>query len=401
MARLFTSQTPSIADASDGVYYTLGTDFVTDANGNVTELWWYFPSTLPSSTVTASLWSTDSNTSGTLLASKAFVSPTAGQWNKVVLDTPVVVTAGQRYTVAATTPDHYVASSNFFTGALVNGDLTGPANDTGTPLFNGRLHVGITTPTFPDDGGSPSCFFNDITFSPSGQTTNLTFAMSGSGTMAVGLKRIAPLAAAMSGSGTMTATLGRIGTLAVGMSGSGAMAATLTRIGMLGFAMSGSGRMTVELAGASLLPPNNELVARAWLSTVVGLESVPNGTELPEPGDTDAISWQTTGFLQVGPNVGGSPDRYVPMRQPIVQVQAWTVTQGSRRPPWNQALSLAERVVQGTYDGYRFVQMPIAGYQNVLVHGAWCSEPRRLPRDPGNYGRVQMDLSLAWTAVPS
>lgn len=154
----------------------------------------------------------------------------------------------------------------------------------------------------------------------------------------------------------------------------------------------------------SNLPPNTELVAVAWVRTITGVPAQYVATTVPELTDpNDNTSWAASGFIQVGPVVGGSPEMYVPMRKPVVQITCWAVAPTGRRPPWGQANYLAELVVAGCYDStaHRTISMVPSGYQQALVHDAYATEPRRVPGDQGNYGRYTFDLFLDWTVVPS
>jgi hypothetical protein len=151
---LLTTQTPDTPDANDSLAYTLGTLVVSDTDGLAIGCRWYFPATLPSGPVAAVLYSYDSETGGTELASGTFASPTAGGWNTAPFDTPADITAGPRYVWAIHTPDRYVAASGLFASDVVTGHLTGPADDTVTPVRNGRLDLtgSATGPAFPHLG---------------------------------------------------------------------------------------------------------------------------------------------------------------------------------------------------------------------------------------------------------
>jgi hypothetical protein len=153
------------------------------------------------------------------------------------------------------------------------------------------------------------------------------------------------------------------------------------------------------------LPPNSELVAVAWLAGVSGLGSSQVATKLP----VDTSVWADDGFVTVGGGdgtgggvIGGAPNRYMPLRNPVVSVHCWAVRPGSSRPPWGKAAALAELVVAGTYDETRMrraLTLP-DGYYLARVNEAYpLTEPRRIPGDPSAYAHFQLDLQLHWVAL--
>lgn len=149
--------------------------------------------------------------------------------------------------------------------------------------------------------------------------------------------------------------------------------------------------MTVLLA-------NNDLVAVAWIKAALGLTGGV-GTELP--GDTS--TWAASGFIQVGPVVGGASSAYNSQRAPVLSIECWAVTPNSRRPPWGAANTLAERVwaaCGAVPTSNRAVTLP-AGFPKVMVHGAVAlTDPRRIYGDDSAFAHYQFDVSLTWKAVP-
>lgn len=166
------------------------------------------------------------------------------------------------------------------------------------------------------------------------------------------------------------------------------------------------------MAGTLLLP-NSELVARAWLATIPGITGAMVGTLLPRISESVLPGWAATGFLTVAV-VGGSPHAYVPLAQPAVSVNCWAVaaTQAlpggpvtvSNKPPWGKANQLAELVRQAVDPLQRGlsakqVSMPVPGYGRAAVRSAlMLTEPRRLPSDVAAYARFQFELLLHWSA---
>lgn len=160
---IFTSQTPSSPDLTDGVPYCLGTVFVTDADGLVTHIRWFFPGTLPTSTPTVALYRRDSETTGTLLGSGTFTAPVAGAWNTAPLSVPVAITTGVQYVAVVRTVNRYVNTPNFFTVALTNGHLTAIQDTAGA--HNGKfddLHGANLGMIYPQQFFNAGCYFVDV-----------------------------------------------------------------------------------------------------------------------------------------------------------------------------------------------------------------------------------------------
>ncbi|MFI1166563.1 hypothetical protein ACH4UM_23905 [Streptomyces sp. NPDC020801] len=146
-----------------------------------------------------------------------------------------------------------------------------------------------------------------------------------------------------------------------------------------------------------LLRATPELVATAWLKTVVGDRVA---TTLPK----DNSSWAASGFCTLV-TAGGTPNLYVPLREPVIGVDCWAVNPQSQKPPWNKAAVLAEAIQAACYDHRaipRSVTLP-AGYPAAQVLSAYTTgEPRRIPDDPSSYARYSIPgLVLAWVEVPS
>ena len=142
--------------------------------------------------------------------------------------------------------------------------------------------------------------------------------------------------------------------------------------------------------------PSSDLVTVAYLS-MLGLPADGIDTDLP----ADPATWSTNGFAQVTA-VGGSPDIYVPVYQPAVQVDVWCTRVGSELPPWNQAGHLAGQLVAATYDTDNLNVSPTlpAGFRPVRVLSAFpLSEPRRVMGDPAGFARVTLDLALRWVIL--
>lgn len=171
MANLFTSQTPSITDASDGTPgITTATTMVFAVDGTVTGVRFYATSTVGGA-YTGALWEVTDNDAGTgtLLASKtAGVTPTGGTWNTITFDTPVSVTAGTPYRVGIFSgAGRYVATVGFFASGLTNGNISAPAhNGAAGPytVFQGTFVINAAL-TYPTSTSGSASYFADVEFS--------------------------------------------------------------------------------------------------------------------------------------------------------------------------------------------------------------------------------------------
>lgn len=146
---------------------TLGTRIKFNANRRITKVRWYFPNTLPSNTVPWTIWVYNpvDDTAGSVLGSGTFsATPNANQWNEVSVGTPINRATNDEIVVAVWSATRYVATLNFFGADVpsVNGDLTGPADFSGSPnRRNGRFRSGGSL-LYPSSGSNKSCYFVDI-----------------------------------------------------------------------------------------------------------------------------------------------------------------------------------------------------------------------------------------------
>ncbi|MFJ8995601.1 hypothetical protein ACIRQH_35000 [Streptomyces sp. NPDC102279] len=145
-----------------------------------------------------------------------------------------------------------------------------------------------------------------------------------------------------------------------------------------------------------------ELVATAWLKTVVG-DCV--ATTLPKPSSDGTLGWTDTGFVTLV-GVGGSPNMYVPLRDPVMGLSCWAANPGSQKPPWGKASNLAETIVAATLDHPNVPKTTLAlpgDYPNVQVKSAYTTgDPRRINDDASSYARYDIPgLVIAWTELPT
>lgn len=146
-----------------------------------------------------------------------------------------------------------------------------------------------------------------------------------------------------------------------------------------------------------LLRANHELVTIAWLKTIVGDRVA---TTLPK----DNATWAASGFVTTD-TVGGSPNLYVPLREPVMSVDCWAFNADSQKPPWNKASCLAQ-AIQAACWAHRSIPQAVTlptGYPAVQVRSAYCTgEPRRVVDDVSSYARYSIPgLALAWIEVPA
>lgn len=137
---------------------------------------------------------------------------------------------------------------------------------------------------------------------------------------------------------------------------------------------------------------STDIVAFGWLAGVTGLNSSMVGMTLPP----DAGSWIGTGFVTIL-NVGGSPARHIPMRNPMVTVNCWAINPTSMDQPWARAHALAELIDAGCRAGNAQRLVTVTGYNAARVFSAYLlSEPRRIHQDRAAHARVMVDLALHW-----
>jgi len=146
---------------------------------------------------------------------------------------------------------------------------------------------------------------------------------------------------------------------------------------------------------ATVLYPNNDLVAVAFLKAVLGWEGNV-GTELP--GDE---SWVASGFVQATVVCSTSNPNLV-AKAPVISVKCWARNAGnSRRPPRDKANNLAETIRASCFHAYQVpVTVTLPGnYPDAHVRSAYLlGEPIYLPNDPSSFACYQFNLQLKWTA---
>ncbi|MCA1409273.1 DUF4082 domain-containing protein, partial [Ensifer sp. BRP08] len=98
--------------------------------------------------------------------SATFTNTAASGWQTVALSTPVSISANTTYVASYHTTGFYVATDNFFTGAVTNGPLTAPssaaAGGNGVYAYGGSSTTGL----FPTDTFASANYWADVVFRP-------------------------------------------------------------------------------------------------------------------------------------------------------------------------------------------------------------------------------------------
>ncbi|MCK1312362.1 DUF4082 domain-containing protein, partial [Bradyrhizobium sp. 23] len=105
---LFTTQTPSITNATDGVGadYELGMRFTSDTSGVIQAIRYYKASN-ETGTHIGHIWSA----TGQELATVTFTNESASGWQQMTLATPLTITAGTTYVVSVNINSYYVSTT--------------------------------------------------------------------------------------------------------------------------------------------------------------------------------------------------------------------------------------------------------------------------------------------------
>ncbi len=171
---LFTTQTPSIINATDGTGsngdYELGMEFRSATAGTISSIRYYKASS-ETGTHIGRIWSS----TGQLLGSVTFTNETASGWQQQTLTTPIAIQANTTYIVSVNANSYYVSTANGIATTLTNGNLSAVA-DGSNGVFN-------TTPsTFPTQSWNNSNYFRDVVFTPGAPVNNTPGTINVSGT---------------------------------------------------------------------------------------------------------------------------------------------------------------------------------------------------------------------------
>lgn len=147
--------------------------------------------------------------------------------------------------------------------------------------------------------------------------------------------------------------------------------------------------------------PTSELVAVAWLKGLDALHGFV-ATEVPGRAEDGTYSWSQYGFVEVS-SVGGSPDLYLPVQEPVLSLDYWAVNPDSLRPPWGKANQLHQVVRAGTLDAEdtpRLLTTMPGAYNYAKVTAAWLlTDARRVKADEAGWAHYTADLQLRWKEI--
>ena len=160
---LFTTQTPGIASATDGIPYELGMKFQVARSGSITAVR-YWKASGDTGTHVGRMWSS----TGALLASVTFSGETASGWQQQTLTNPVGVHANTIYIVSVNIGSRYPFTDSGLASSIVNGDI-GSVADGSNGVYGSPL-------AFPTNAFRNSNYFRDVVFVPDapGAPTHLT-----------------------------------------------------------------------------------------------------------------------------------------------------------------------------------------------------------------------------------
>lgn len=189
---LYTTQTPSLTNVSEGVPVTLGTTLVFAKAGNVTGARFFAPTTVGTGQIEAVFYQVTAGDSpgpgtGTVLGTATFPALAAGAWNTVNFSSAIPVLANTAYRIAVRTSEgRYTATGGFFgSAAVVNGDITGiqsGTNPTGVGTLNNGTYVTNNT-------GYPNLTFNSTSY-----FIDVVYAAQSSGPVTISLTPVAATA---------------------------------------------------------------------------------------------------------------------------------------------------------------------------------------------------------------
>ncbi|MGV8988750.1 MAG: DUF4082 domain-containing protein [Cypionkella sp.] len=161
---LFNAGTVTATAYNDHTALELGVRVSPTQTGTVTELRYYraVGDSADTDVRDGHIW----NSAGNLLGTVTFNSaPGQSGWQTAVLSTPVVIQAGQTYTVSYRTLDNYVGTSGYFSASYTDstGHLTAPAGGNGVYAYGSSL-------TVPQGSYGASNYWIDLGFTTSTPT---------------------------------------------------------------------------------------------------------------------------------------------------------------------------------------------------------------------------------------
>jgi hypothetical protein len=151
---IFTTQTPSNPNATDGTTYELGLKFQSAKAGQITAIR-YWKAASETGSHTGRIWSS----SGSVLATVTFSNETASGWQQQALSTPLNIQANTTYVVTVGVNQYFAVTNNGLASSIVNQDLK--------TVADGNNGVYGSLGSFPTNSYQNSNYFRDIVFVPS------------------------------------------------------------------------------------------------------------------------------------------------------------------------------------------------------------------------------------------
>jgi hypothetical protein len=151
---IFTNQTPSNPDISDGVGYELGMKFQSNKAGQITAIR-YWKAASETGNHVGNIWAA---TGGSPLATVTFANETGSGWQEQAFSTPLDIQPNTVYIVSVNCNSHFAVTNNGLASSITNGNLSSVA-DNANGVFGA---VG----TFPNNSYQNSNYFRDIVFAP-------------------------------------------------------------------------------------------------------------------------------------------------------------------------------------------------------------------------------------------
>jgi hypothetical protein len=153
-----TFPTPTITSADDAQSVEVGVRFQADTGGVITAMRFYKGAGNVGTHV-GSIWNASD---GSLVAQATFTNESAGGWQQLTFDSPVVITGGQTYIASYLAPTgHYAIDGGYFASAVNSGHLHAPADASGAG--NGVfLYTDVST--FPTDSFDSSNYWVDVVY---------------------------------------------------------------------------------------------------------------------------------------------------------------------------------------------------------------------------------------------
>ncbi|MEY9128405.1 DUF4082 domain-containing protein [Bradyrhizobium yuanmingense] len=259
---LFTTQTPTNTNATDGVGadYELGMRFTADTSGVIQAIRYYKASN-ETGTHVGHIWSA----TGQELATVTFTNESTSGWQQATLATPLTIAAGTTYVVSVNINSYYVSTTQGFAFGASNGSLSAPV---GAGVFD--YNAGV----FPTAVYQNANYFRDVVFAPSNVialvNTSTIYVSETAGTVTVTVTRSGDL----SSQNTIEYTTNEIGTGGTATAGSDFIQPTFNGRTNTGQVVFGPGESTKSFTiqiGNDQLTESNETFA-------IGLQNPGSGS---------------------------------------------------------------------------------------------------------------------------